>query len=522
MTLPLGSRDAVARAGRLAAPLWIAALGLVVGCAPSGEDGDATAGRPQASTATPLLPPLDPFPLRPVLLPELERLESAFPLPPPAEPVDAEHVRGLTSMVASAQDESLAQVALDEMRGLGDAAVGELSAIVRDLEQPDAERAAALRLMGSIDSPASAEVLADLTKTGEPAWVRTHAAWRLGEGSQDLVIPALLLRLRYETDYETVLWVADTLARFENYAGLKGAFVIWRDESRPELAQAAAERLVAIAERAGYDDAAALRDDWEAGRLPSPERSERYWLAVWRWVHHFTDFQLRAVDDARFLLSRSNAVVAERIAEALHDESLYVRLHTAQSLQRMGPRALVAGPTLLRSLAEPGVAPNAVEALGDIGYEPALARVDELARTAVELELKLASVRALGAYADLARDGSAAPLAGILAESPHVELRQAAAESLLAMEATPAPLAQAAAFVTDDRVAFESTERALRAWMARRAADAAPESDVWAGRLERWDALQPPPETAVSVEERRRIREERAGIVLEGVAPDAG
>ena len=266
--------------------------------------------------------------------------------------------------------------------------------------------------------------------------------------------------------------------------------------------------MVAIAERAGFEDAKQLQDAWDRGELESPERSDRYWLEVWRWIHHFTDFQLRAVDDARFLLSRSNPLTAERIAEALHDDSVYVRVHTAQSLQRMGLRGVIGGPKLLAGLADPGFAPNAAEALGALRFEPALARLNHMARTAPDAELRLAAVRALGQYGDQAGEESLATLRAVLA-APGLEFQQAAADSLLWIDAPEPPLDTAAAFLVDDRVAFEDSERALRAWMERRMES----TPAYSGPIEQWDELSPAPEVIVSVEERRAIREKRAAIV---------
>ena len=53
------------------------------------------------------------------------------------------------------------------------------------------------------------------------------------------------------------------------------------------------------------------------------------------------------------VLSRLGPWAATEISAALADVDAHVRLHCAQVLERMGPRASSAGPALLRALAEP-------------------------------------------------------------------------------------------------------------------------------------------------------------------------
>ena len=62
---------------------------------------------------------------------------------------------------------------------------------------------------------------------------------------------------------------------------------------------------------------------------------------LWRLVSDLSGehFQLRGVDDARFILSRLGPWSAAEFAAALEDDDPYVRLHVAQVLERMGPVA---------------------------------------------------------------------------------------------------------------------------------------------------------------------------------------
>jgi HEAT repeat protein len=254
---------------------------------------------------------------------------------------------------------------------------------------------------------------------------------------------------------------------------------------------------------------ARLAEDWQAGRVPVAERSARWKLETWRWIARLSEYQLRGVDDARFLLPRSCAAAAPLLAEALHDENVYVRVHAAQCLERMGPRGASAGPELLAALADPTLAPNAAAALGGVRYGPALPVLLGLCARGGEPELRLSAVRAIGAYGPETGEKTAAALLPLCAPEEALEVRQAAAESLARIGSPQAPLALLAGFLTDERLAYETSERALREWLAREAAS----RPAAAQALERWDALAPATDRAVPADERARLRSERRAVV---------
>jgi hypothetical protein len=79
------------------------------------------------------------------------------------------------------------------------------------------------------------------------------------------------------------------------------------------------------------------------------EPSLRLRLDTWRWISQLSGehFQLRGVDDARIVLSQLGSWATGPLTEALHDADVYVRVHVAQCIERMGPRGLAAGPELL-------------------------------------------------------------------------------------------------------------------------------------------------------------------------------
>lgn len=461
-----------------------------------------------------------PLELRPVVDERIAQLEArlaAAATTPPAAPEDLEErVTGLLE-TAAAEREAMATLVLDELAELGDAAVEALGARLVDRGLPAAQRRAAADVLARIDTPAAATVLLDVLvgaradKTTE-GWLTAQCAWRLGQTSQDWVAPRLGLCLKYEKDHETVVWIADTLARFGLLTGLSGLFSVQAAPSTPEVgAQASAvlERLRTELGCADWFELAALWRDGEVERLAPVQRSPRYRLEVWLQIRALREWQLRWVDDGRFLLSGLREDAAAMMAEALGDENVYVRLHCAQCLERMGPRGRIAGEALARLVADPRAGDQAVAALGAVGHQPALELV--LAGLAPEASLnrRVSSARAL---AGLEVPDLAARLEPLLAEDQPFDLRVAAACSLLG-QTPPRPgpgqpaLEVLCTALTSPEVTPQEAEAALEGWLE--AAD--PESDpegVLRDAHEAW--------LAVPAEPARARLEARARILREG------
>ena len=156
-------------------------------------------------------------------------------------------------------------------------------------------------------------------------------------------------------------------------------------------------------------------------------------------------FQLRGVDDARHTLSLLGPWAAEEFALALEDDDEYVRLHTAQVLERMGPRGLGGFESLKAALHAPhdAVGGAAAEALVVItrGTPRATeAREALLSRISARCpyEVKVACVRALSRM-----DPDVLPadrLESLFDETQLSDLRLAAARGLLAADRRAAVL----------------------------------------------------------------------------------
>jgi HEAT repeat protein len=337
---------------------------------------------------------------------------------------------------------------------------------------------ASAEALGLLDAREAAEVLLarlelSRTEVDPDPWLRAHCAWRLGSTTQDWVVPRLLLHLRYETDHETVVWLAATLARFGDFAGLDALYVVASGAATQELRDAAASKLAELAREHGFAGDGELFRAWSEGdperRLPDAELSPARQLEVWRIVRGFAQWQLRGVDDGRFVLQREHPRVAPLLAEALRDENRYVRTHSAQTLERMGARGRAAGPALLEALDDPEIAPQAALALGAVGFATAEEALVERLAEPHPLELRVAAARGLG---ELGLASSARALDALLAGEPPLDLAAAAACARVAVsphDAPPGVLASLLRHLTSGEVEPGAPERALDHWLEARA-----------------------------------------------------
>jgi HEAT repeat protein len=365
---------------------------LLAGCAkpPAGPAGGG-----------PLLPPLPPLALRSQLV-ELKALAQSL-VPP-----DAAEQR--------------------ELRDLGDLALQLVDADARTLAR--AERALC-------EHPHAWWIL-EPALAHERIEVRRRAAWLCGNSGQTVLQLALLLRLKYELDPETVVWVADALARLGNDTGLG-----WIDAAIPAAA---------TAEQAGACAIAALRARGvELGEAPTWAElraglQEHYgrWLARGesalpgiapppaaqlepRLATHFITTEgtlLRPVDDARFVLTRAGRLAVPFLARALTASEPYLRTMSLQVLAELGTAAVEAAPAVLPLLADPLTGSYAVRTLGEMQHAPALPWLRPLLASP-DTELRAAATLALGLLRDEAsRDGLRARLADA-SELPDVRVNAA-------------------------------------------------------------------------------------------------
>ena len=404
---------------------------------------------------------------------------------------------------------------IEDARGLSPAGIELLARALLDPTEPEVGRIGLAEVLGALAKPRALDALCTgLESAAEPA-VRLQCAYRLGQAGDDRVVPRLLLRLKYEKDFETVYWIADALARMGHLQGIEALFVLWSGAASSgapssgaaseELRGNAGARLAELATAHGQTDAVALRKAWSEGALP-PERapSRALELEAWRWIARLGEWNWRTVDDARFVLEGLEGWVVPMLSEALHEEEVYVRLHATQCLERRARRGAGAARELEAALIEPRIAPTAASALAAIGASEAVPALERAASASADLELSTAAARALGVLG-LAR--SLPVLEALYASAGAIDLRQAAAQALLAIEPAHAALSFVRECLQDERADGGAAENALGAWLAKRAAADPALGDV----LARWESLAGAQEhipTEAEVRERRGARAE--------------
>jgi HEAT repeat protein len=233
----------------------------------------------------------------------------------------------------------------------------------------------------------------------------------------------------------------------------------------------AASLLQSLATEAGFAGWSELRDAWYAvpgTTLELAPPTPRHVLEIWRRILALSEWQLRGVDDGRFVLSREGRAAAECLGRALRDEDRYIRTHAAQCLERMGRRGAIAGPQLVEALDDPEIAYQAAEALGGVHYEPATGALIERLSPKGPLELRVAAARALG---QLEGEAIAPALRPLLDEGEALDLRAAAASSLArtaALDDTRDAVALLVELLESPALEPTATELALDDWLARR------------------------------------------------------
>lgn len=448
--------------------------------------------------AAPPPPPADPEPppLAPVTVERLAALEATVPFAGGLAEPDSDLARRTASLVESvaySRDARLRRLGLDELKGLGDDAAAPLRDVALAVERADAERAAALEALGALDSQAAALALVGVLETGRPAWVRARAAWHLGGVAEDRTVCALIKCLKYEGDEETAIWIAWALGALQNLSGLDALTVVRGRASAEALWPSIDGILAEWTERYGTD-VDGLRALWHGPPTEalSPARSDAWRLEVWRWIFRLDEFQLRGVDDARFIFSQLGPAAVPLLAETLRDESRYRRLHAAQGLERMGARARGAVPALIAGLNRPDLAPQAARSLGAIGGEGVRAALVDRLAPHRDPGLRVAAARALGALGEPA----AAPALIRIVErevDSFTELDQAAAESLAHLGEGDRVAALLLALRAHPAVEPSTSQNALLAWLDGRAAAGDAAAGALAARLrageDAWDAV---------------------------------
>ena len=411
------------------------------------------------------------------------------------------------------------EVPLTEVRTIGEGALPELLAMNADETLAGDRRNAALHLAFAVGTPAAIERVVEVLEEAREPWRRRYAAWLLGQTDDDRFLLRMLLVLRYEKDGETVVWLAEALARHGNYSGLAGLdTVISGGGPAAELARTKQGELVAEA-ALGLADVEALAELWsspESHDRLDHEPSDALRLAAWVELGELSQerFQLRGVDDARFVLCRTGPWGARLVAEGLVDEDSYIRVHAAQVLERMGARARPVAAGLHPLLTDPLTAHAAAEALGSLRNPDSLPLLRAALAAHHPHELRVAAAHGLGKFGS----GEAAVdlLAVVDAEESPADLRLAAAGALLRCGDGQDAALVLARGMTDSTGDPQGCEVYLGSWIEQGVESG---TEGFAALQEAWAALEGPPPLLRTAEDTASRLEQRARLLQDFLSP---
>jgi len=363
-----------------------------------------------ARESAPAGPPLPPLQLRPMLA-ELKAL--ALQLAAPAAPAQR------------------------ELRELGDVA----------LQLVEADSRTAALAERSLREHADAWWVLEPAFAHDRVEVRRRAAWLAGHSAQGALQVALVLRLKYESDPETVVWIGEALARLGNDLGLAWLDAAIGGEATAQAAGTAAIEALrarqvmlptqpswAELRRALQAQTAAWRERGvSALAVPAPTAA----LLEPRFAAHLITTEgtlLRPIDEARWVLTRCGSLPVPLLVRTLAASEPYLRTMTLQVLAELGPAANSAAPAVLPLLADPLTNSYAVRALGEIGATEALPHLRPLLAHA-DFELRAATAQALGLLRDAQSAGALRARLADAGEAPDVRVGAAFALCCLGADA---------------------------------------------------------------------------------------
>lgn len=293
-------------------------------------------------------------------------------------------------------------------------------------------------------------VLEWITTEHEDARLRALAAFELGERRTIGATTVLLKRLKYEVDATARVEVGAALVRLGVESGyepidaaLRDPGHVARERAGTFVLELAKEAAATLPEQPTWEQlqvfVAARLEAWrQNGVVPAgahgDDATAEHPLRAARLARLFVDlqgFQLRPVDDARFMLARAGKLGFDDLRLALGASEVHLRNHALEVLRGLGKVAHELRDHVRPLLADPLSRSMALRVLGAIEDREALPWCRELLNDS-DLEVRVAAATALGTIADA---GAKYLLFAIANDEAEVmDLRVAAAASLARLE----------------------------------------------------------------------------------------
>lgn len=328
----------------------------------------------------------------------------------------------------------------------------ELAELIELAYAVDADEDLAARASRRLENDDNAVFALELALDHADANVRARVAYVLGERGSVDSLPALLLRLKVEQEPAAKLWLAGAIVTLGNHCAPAWNAVAERFED-PNLSADAAEIAnaallaagIPLQENATWDDARAavakLRDHWlregsamgaEARPYEKPTDVEpRLMAALALALVELSEFQLRPVDEARYVLKHIGRRALPMLRLALTASESYVRAHSVEVARDIGPAARPLEDAILQLLDDPLTRLTATQAAGLLGARSAVPHLQERL-IGDDLELACAAAASLGEIGDESSRG--ALLARMNDEAVAIDLRIYAAYGLARLD----------------------------------------------------------------------------------------
>jgi HEAT repeat protein len=276
------------------------------------------------------------------------------------------------------------------------------------------------------------------------AAIRRDAATQLADLGHASGIPGLLLALKDEKDTGVRLHFAQALARLGNLSALPDLIAGMVDDRFARAAGLFSMRILqdhyrSPGDRPSYQflrrELTTLHRLWlRRGRAPRATGSELDAATESRLARHLVDlegFQLRQVDEARFVLSRLGAAGIPLLQSVLHAKETYLRQHAMEVLELIGAPGRAAARLVLAQLGDPMFRSQAARTLGALGDQDVVPHLLILLADP-DLDTRCAAAGAFGPLRDQRATGA---LRKILAnETEPMDLRVYAASSLAILD----------------------------------------------------------------------------------------
>ncbi|MFH0947178.1 MAG: HEAT repeat domain-containing protein [Planctomycetota bacterium] len=368
-------------------------------------------------------------------------------VPVPADPGTKQRIEELRDRLSGTPITELSPL-LDSLTGIGPACVPVLAARLAG-EEPEETRRNLVLALTALGDPAGAGALCSVLRDSS-GQVALLAARGLGRLRVPWTIPRLIKVVgRYDVSEWLIVRVeaAASLIRFGNFSGVPFLLKVLKEhtalEENADREWGRRIRIVFEKEAACRALGALIGDDFgysPNASYPAQERAilrmEGWWnehrQRLWAEQPTFEDkelltrvdwlidglavFQIRTVDNARFILTSLGPPALPAIAARLTDPGFYVRLHLLEALEGMGPllrhRAGEVRDQLQPLLRDkdPALRTQAVRTLGRIG-EPALYEVLTPLLSDEDMSVRIATISALGWCGNMKASSALEPIA---------------------------------------------------------------------------------------------------------------